>query len=131
MLLKNIMIKIIVLFLFIFQYTNISYANTQSAVVGSIANKCSYVLETVENISASTENEVVQVSDVVEAGITGFLTGLNLYYSTLSNDKFKNLWADDFEDIYPAIMDYCKKNLEEDLMDASMNYFLTLPDYKE
>ena len=123
--------KIIILILFIFQYTNPLYAENQSAVVGIISNKCSYALESIENISASTEDEIIQVADVVEAGITGFLTGLNLYYSTLSNDKFKNLWADDFEDIYPAVMDYCKKNPNKDLIDASMNYFLTLPDYEE
>ena len=123
--------KIIILSIFIFQFTKPLYAVKQSAAVGIISNKCSYTLETVENISSSTQDEVVQVTDVVEAGITGFLTGINFYYSTLSDDKFKNLWADDFDDIYPAVMDFCKKNPEKDLIDASMNYFLTLPDYKE
>lgn len=127
----SIVKRFILIFFFIFFITKTLYANNQSAVVGIISNKCSYVLESVASISASTENEVVQVSDVVEAGIAGFLTGLNLYYSTLSNDKFKNLWADEFDDIYPTVMEYCKENPEKDLIDASMNYFLTLPDYEE
>ena len=124
---KNLLIILVLLFSFIQPLS----AKNQSAAVGMISNNCSYILEVIDEILPTTKNDTVKITDAIEASITGFLTGLNLYYSSISDEKMKDLWHDEFDHIYFSVIDYCEKNPDKDLMEASINYFITLPDYIE
>ena len=90
---KNLLIILVLFFSFIQPLS----AKKQSATVGIISNKCSNALETIDEILPATQNDIITISDAIEAGITGFLTGLNLFYSTYSGDKFKDPWHDEFD----------------------------------
>ena len=63
---KNLLIILVLLFSFIQPLS----AKNQSAAVGIISNKCSNVLETIDEVLPATQNDIVKITDAIEAGIT-------------------------------------------------------------
>ncbi len=98
----------------------------QSTVVGGVSNDCDKTLELIDSLP---QDLPVNVNDMIQQSILGFLSGINAYYNEIKG-SYKNLWHDDIDYIYSYVINYCKQNPKGNLMEASLEYLLTLPDYE-
>tara|TARA_R110002012_G_scaffold167129_1_gene330574 strand:- start:375 stop:743 length:369 start_codon:yes stop_codon:yes gene_type:complete len=120
--------KIILSVILIFALSSSVVGNSIST--GVITNTCEDSLEFIDTVGPATENDVVSAKKLITAGIVGYLSGMNQMFF-YSNKMAMNVNHDDQDYIYAYVMNYCKKNPDESLEMAVLEYFSTLPKYKD
>ena len=116
----------ILLTLFVLLFSSSVLAEATS-VRGGITKTCEKTIKLLD--TESEKNNPVTFKDVVSQTIVSYLSGINIYFKE-KNGNYKNLFADDYDYIFSYVINHCRKNPEISLMEASLDYFLTLPNIK-
>ena len=112
----------------VLMFCNVGFAREPGYMVGSITNKCKEMLHLIDTFPE--KDPIISFEDTIEITITSFISGINLYHKEIKG-HFKNLNYDDKKYIVSYIINYCKKNPDDTLFDASLDYFSTLPKFKK
>ena len=124
----GLMKKLSLYIFLVLMWCNVGVAREPGYMIGPITNKCE---ETIDLLDTFPEKDpLISFEDSIEITITSFISALNLYHNEI-NGYFRNLNYDDRKYVVSYTINYCRKNPDNTLFDAALDYFKTLPKYKE
>ena len=120
--------KLLGIVVLVLTWCNVGFAREPGYMIGPITNKCEKTIDLLDTFPE--KDPLISFEDSIEITITSFISALNLYHNE-TNGYFKNLNYDDRKYVVSYTINYCKKNPDDTLFDAALDYFKTLPKYKE